>query len=340
MFTHPSRSSALFVTLLLLAGCPPADGDSDEPPSTATPPPTEDTAVVPTGDTATIPTADTGPPPFVVDCNNLPDLVPQGKVGGARGYHGLAFDDQGAIVGSNGNSLVKVTTPPDVTPFALNVGSGQQMDYLPNGDLAFATWDGVVRILPNGDEQIIASGFQSLYGLMVGPDGFIYTADQAVVERIDPATGDRTPYVTGIESPKVLNWSPGHDKFYVGTNSQGNVYEVDIDPVTLEVIGTPTVLATTASSWHDALGVDACGNLYVAEFWDRRLYRISPDGQTTVLVDYPNELYGHGLEWGSGIGVWDPYTVFVPQPYDDNEVGAAWIGVPSRRYTGHYTLIP
>jgi hypothetical protein len=320
----------------LLVGCP-SDDDTDAPTPTA--PPTSDTAVVPTGDTATVPTGDTAPA-FVVDCSNLPPIVPGGKVPGARGYHGLAFDDQGSIVGSNGNSLVKVFTPPDVVPFALNVGPGEQMDYLPNGDLAFSTWDDVRRILPNGDEQFIASGFASLYGLIVGPDGFIYTADQQNVERIDPDTGERTVYVSGIESPKVINWSPSYDRFYVGTNSVGNIYEVETDPVTLEVIGTPTVLAVTEDTWHDSLGVDACGNLYVAEFWDRRMYRISPDGQVSVLVDFQNQLYGHGVEWGSGIGVWDPFTIFVPQPYDNNEVGSAWIGVPSRRYTGDFVLIP
>ncbi|MEZ4318812.1 MAG: SMP-30/gluconolactonase/LRE family protein [Myxococcota bacterium] len=314
------------LTLFALLACKP----------TPTPPPTPVPDPDGTADTAlTIHTAETGLGDVpVFDCTNLPSSgFPSRIVPGARAYHGLAFDTLGNLVGSNGDSLIRVAASDVAELWLPAVGSGQQMDFLPDGDLAFSAF-AVRRISPDGNNQVIASNVNA-YGLIVGPDGFIYTANQSQVHRINPQNGNRVVYVSGVSSPKVINWSPGLDKFYVGTNgSDGEVWMFDIDPSTLMATSGPQLLGRTSNTWHDALGVDVCGNVYVAEFWDRRLWRITPDGEETVLIDYPSSLYGHGLVWGSGIGEWDAMNAYIPQPYNGNTVTEITLGIPDRRYNG------
>jgi hypothetical protein len=168
----------------------------------------------------------------------------------------------------------------------------------------------------------------------VGPDGLVYAATWTTIERYDPDTGQ---HVTVLDdpavSPYVLEFSPDHRKMYVGTIwAEGSVWALDLDAGLLPV-GPPVLFATIGDSekqLHDALGVDACGNVYVAEFYTNNLYRISPEGEIALFVDYTATDYGHGLEWGSGIGGWRSDALYVPQPYDDNRVTELVIGVPSR----------
>ena len=81
----------------------------------------------------------------------------------------------------------------------------------------------------------------------------------------------------------------------------------------------------------DGLGVDACGNVYVAEVATDALYRIPAEGgEGEVLIDWGFDDYGHGLEWGSGIDGWDPLSLYLPQPYDDHTVVQVEIGVPAK----------
>ncbi len=139
----------------------------------------------------------------------------------------------------------------------------------------------------------------------------------------------------------MLNFSPDYSRLYYGTYSgNGRVYYVDLD-VDLNPVGEPVVLATGVGSgdYHDSMGVDACGNLYVADFARRALYRISPKGNLQLYHQFSSNEYGHGLEWGSGEGGWKSLSVYMPQPYHNNRVIELDIGVPSRHYPGPVNLV-
>jgi len=60
------------------------------------------------------------------------------------------------------------------------------------------------------------------------------------------------------------------------------------------------------------------------------LYRLRPDGQTETFVTLGFPAYGHGVEWGNGIGGWSETSLFLPQPYDSNTVLELELGVPGR----------
>jgi hypothetical protein len=115
---------------------------------------------------------------------------------------------------------------------------------------------------------------------------------------------------------------------YIGSIGVGEVYYFDLD-ADLNPVGDVQVFARTGSSgWHDGLGVDVCGNVYVADYVTSSLYRVSEDGGTvTSMVDVVDFGYGHGLTWGSGIGGWRADALYLPQPYNGYTVREVVIGV-------------
>ena len=291
---------------------------------------------------------DTGepPPPVIVDCAALPEApYNMRKVPGANGYHGIVFDGNGYLVGGDNDSLIKTAHDGTWSVFTPNVGTLQQIERLPNGDLVAGSDNvgGFIRVYQNGVSGFLAD-MSSVYGVRVGPDGMVYAANMDEVYRIDPTTKQTEVYI-GEQSnfnPKVLDFSPDFSKMYIGTISgNGKVFAVDLD-ANLDPVSEPYLFATgVGGGWHDGLGVDVCGNLYVNDFERSALYRISPDGSEVkkILSDgFWSGYYGHGLTWGSGNGGWSDHSIFMPLPYLSNEVVEVELGVPYRDWTGGTVL--
>jgi hypothetical protein len=332
----------------VLAACRAPD---DPPPGTdGTDVPTGGTGVVAgTGDTAPPgPTGDTGPTAAVYDCATVP-LQPTGfrDVPGARGYHDVAFDDAGYLIGQTvSGDLSRTDFAGNFSVWVPGVGTIQQMVWLPDGDLAVASDQrGIVRVAPSGASTVVNADIRP-YGLILGPDGLLWSANQDVVHKVDPSTGDAELVVPRGAlprgSPRVINFDLGYTKLLIGTLSgtQGRIYALDLD-ADLDPVGVPYEFASDVGrgGYHDALGVDLCGYLYVADYETSGLYRISPDGaQVQTLLDagvFPGlPPYGHGLDWGNGVGGWLSDAIYLSQPYSANHVMEVTIGVPSREYTG------
>ena len=104
----------------------------------------------------------------------------------------------------------------------------------------------------------------------------------------------------------------------------------------------PTVFATGVGDgqYHDTLGVDICGYLWVANYWDSTLYRISPSGDVLDYWEAPGNgnTYGHGLVWGTGSDGWDDHMIYLPQPYNNYNVIEVNIGVPSKDWPLGYGI--
>ena len=282
-------------------------------------------------------TGESGTPIPVIDCAAVPDEpISVTELAAPRGYHDVAFDQDGWLIGSDNSSLIKVMTDGTWQVFVPNMGVVQGMDWLPNGDLAVARdSDGsLVRVTPAGGSSVITTDVHA-YGVIVGPDGTVYVANTVAgkVQRVDPDTGAKTVLINepGL-TPRVVNFSPDFTKLYIGTlYGDGKVYVVDLD-ANLDPMGSPTVFARDVGTgdYHDSLGVDACGNLYISDYSTSDLYRITPDGESSRYHAFSHKTYGHGLEWGSGIGGWNGNAVYLPQPYDLNTVVEVDVGVPSR----------
>jgi hypothetical protein len=286
------------------------------------------------------------------DCATLP-ATPLGfrTVPGARGYHDVGFDTEGYIFGATssfGADLIRVDFDGNAQVWVPNVQTVEQFTWLPDGDLAVSSSSrGILRVAPNGGTSTINGNIHP-YGLILGPDENLYAADQDKLWRVDPNSGEATQLLASGQlasgSPRVLNFNLDYTKLYLGTygGSQGRIYVMDVD-ANLDPVSTPTVFASGVGTgaYHDTLGIDICGYLYVADYSTSAMYRISPSGEVQTLLQAQGLLaseYGHGMSWGTGEDGWLDDAIYVTQPYNGNTVMEVVIGVPSRHWDEGYAI--
>lgn len=312
---------AALLTLLLVASCVQAPGHESPPDRRGQvdgPPDTGDS-----GSTAAAPYRCDAP---------LEEPISETIVDGAVAYHGLAFHEDGWLIGWDGSrSLVAARYGEEPELFAPGVTGVEQIEHLPDGDYAVAEWgaDRLARVSPEGAISTITSDVGQLYGLAVGPSGSVFIANGDVY-RVDVATGtkeiivDLPPRVVA----NVVDLNLDSTRLYVGTVGTGGVYGVDLDD-DLNPVGQAIELLTLGS-WHDALRVDACGDLWIADLFSATLYRVDGDDFSVhPHTTTPQRLYGHGLAWGNGAGGWRTDAVYMPLPYGGNQVKEVVIGVAS-----------
>jgi len=306
-------------------------------------------------------------PPFTIN-----ELV------GPIAYHDMAFTPDGYIIGASvkeeGLFKAKYNGKPKI--FVPDFAGAEGMDFLPNGDLivANAAKDQLVRITPSGEVSTLASGIHA-YGLLVGPKGKVYATVGNAVIRIDPETEKKETlikindqmipdvnYDAGINDGgpnddfeeididiefRAINFNLDLSIMYIAAASkEGIIYAVDMDE-NLNPKSDPYVFVTGIRSswdntaWHDGLGIDICGNLYVPDFASFSLYRVTPDKKITLLIEWwmnPDDEenfsgYGHGVKWGLGVGNWKSDAIYLPQPYNASTVAEVLINVPARKWS-------
>ncbi|MFO0636914.1 MAG: hypothetical protein U0168_29130 [Nannocystaceae bacterium] len=270
------------------------------------------------------------------DCDALPDIE-QTELVSARGYHDVFFDEDGHILGWDGSAIVAVTYDDQLSVWLPGVNSAQAFDRLDNGDVLYTNDYGELRrVTPDLQNTVVATGLFGAYGITVGPDQQAYVSRSQNVARVDPESGEVVTWVTlpGNTTPRALVFNLDSTGAYISTLTFGNapVYFVEVDDE-LMPSADPVVFATgVGEGYHDGLGIDACGNLYVPDYDTSGLYRVAPDGTVTTLYSQGfagQPHYGHGLEWGSGLEGWNDHAIYLPQPYDGGTVNEVVLGVPS-----------
>lgn len=321
-----------FALAFMLVGCSSGSGDPDasqpdayRPPDAYQPPDAYEPPDASPPD-AYVPT---------VDCANLPPgpftLTPVG--GEAIASEDLAFDAEGNLVGSDDSTIYKAPRTGSREVFVANLNFRAGMRYAANGDLLVNNDSNgsLVRVLPDGTKQTILSGLSYPNGMEAGIDGFIYVTehDARRVRRVNPVTGEFTVLTTGIiRNPNGISFNPDYTALYIGGFSGiGTIYKLPIDEN-----GVPGVLEEWATNVGtgalDGIGVDACGNVYIADYGASHIYRISPDGQTkTVIID--SGIYMPNLQWGSGLGGWELDHIYIPDGWN-HTVYEVDLGVPSK----------
>ena len=290
--------------------------------------------------------------PFV-DCDAVPDRPPRGeRIPGARGYHGLAFDTAGLLVGSDNSSLIRVDRDGDAEVWVPGMGVLQQMVFLPDGDLLVSGADGGLRrVTPDGGVEVVAPDLHA-YSVLLGPDGGVYSgstlgAADTAVTRTDLSTGESTVIARLDEGigARALNFNRDFSTLYIGSAGglgTGALFALAMDE-DMEPEGDPELFADDLGlGWIDGIAVDACGQLYVPESRSLSLYRVSPYGEVETYVDWSaaEEGYGHDVVFGSGVGGWSAEALHLPLPYWDNQVKELRIGVPSRTWPGRVLNAP
>lgn len=292
-------------------------------------------------DAITLPNPDAAPPDAdfgAFDCDTIPAApVSTMTMAGARGYHGLAITPEGNLLGSDGSSLIQASYTGDWSVFVPGIGFGEQMDWLPDGDLVMATDGALTRIDSLGATSPIAN--VDAYGVVLGPDEQIYAVeawDGTVVE-VDPETGIWTDAITWNVQATAhsADFSPDGKRLYVGTIGDGTVYYVDLDDNGDIIDDLKVFAAGVGGGWHDAIGVDACGNIYVPDYNTSDIYKITPSGQVSPYWIAPQfEDYPHGLVWGTGTNGWRADAMYLPQPYNNYTVIEIVVGAPGRDFQG------
>jgi hypothetical protein len=325
------------VLLLALGACrDPGVGPARPEPTTPVPTETHDTASTDPDPTTPGETSSTE----VVDCSALPEHpLSAALVAGAYAHKDVLFDDLGNLIGSDENALLKFSAMDGLSVLAPGAGLVNGLEWLPDGDIVAAASNGLglLRISPAGVVSVLTPDV-SAFGLAVASNGTIFAASYVQgVLGVDPATGI---YWTVTSSPditaKVVALDHDETHLYIGTAGEGgSVWVVALGP-DLAPLGPATLFADEiGENVQDTLGIDACGNLYIADLGPRILWRVRPDGTRERFYDpWDTHYYAHGLEWGRGVGGWDERTLYIAQPYNGDSVTALDIGVPSSRWTG------
>ena len=275
------------------------------------------------------------PPDPPVDCDNLPsgpfELV---KIEGAIASEDLAFDGKGHLVGSNNQAIYKSTADGQVSLLAPDVKFRSGMRYLPSGLLAVNdNYKGRVLLVdPDGVVSVLLSGLSYPNGMTVDKQGYIYVTehDAGRVLRIHSYTGEYTVLTEEIGNPNGITFNNAYDTLYIGSFGESAIYAMSISPD-----GVPGRLEIWADfsdtpGLMDGMGVDICGNVYVCEYGDTDIWRVSPDGKQKekIIIGGPLGTYLPNLQWGRGPG-WDPLSLYIPDGWQIG-VWRAEIGVPSK----------
>ncbi|MFT5683648.1 MAG: streptogramin lyase, partial [Myxococcota bacterium] len=277
---------------------------------------------------------------IVVDCSLLPSSPGYNVLSGPRGYHGLLFDEDGYVLGSDNNSIIKADYKGATSVISPSQGYIEQLAWLADGDIVFSSGysSSLKRLNPNTGGTSTLAGSTYAYGVIVGSDEMIYIADNQRIYRIDPKTGNKETVLgtlPGNATPRVLVFSEDDSVLYIGTlSNNGQVFSQAMDK-DHEPVGQPVLYANgVGNGYHDGIALDVCGNLYVTDYLTRGIYRIATDGTVTTLLNNLGNDHGHGAAWGSGIGGWKEMALYLPLPYNNNNVMELGLGVPGVGWEG------
>jgi len=242
------------------------------------------------------------------------------RISAARG---IAFDSYGnAYVADTGNNRIRKITPTGV--ITTLAGSG---------NATFANGTGT------------AASFWTPYGVAVDSSGNVYVADSSNnrIRKVSPAgvvttfagSGNAT-FAEGTGTNASFRNPQG-----VAIDSSGNLYVADANNNRIRKITSDGVVTTLAgngnATFSDGTGtnasfnspfsvsVDSSGNVYVADYSNNRIRKITPTGVVTTLAGSGNATFvdgtgaAAGFYWPSGVAVDSSGNVYVAD-YGSNRI--------------------
>lgn len=107
------------------------------------------------------------------------------------------------------------------------------------------------------------------------------------VHRFSPE-GKGEPWIGNISFANGLALDAAESALYVVQSTKENVLRV---PIRADGrAGRPAVFASSVAHVPDGLAFDAQGSLYVSCYGDSRIWRVSPNGETTLLAEDPDSV--------------------------------------------------
>jgi hypothetical protein len=275
------------------------------------------------------------PPPF--DCENIPEgPFELTKLEGPMASEDLDFDMEGNLLGSNDKAIFKSEYNQGPKVFVPEMKFRAGMRFLPSGQLVICDNEKgqLVRIDVDGNKFPFMVGLSYPNGLTVDMKGWVYFTehDANKVWRVHPYTGEHTLITDKIGNPNGLTFSPDYKTLYIGGFNGGKtVYAMSISED--GVPGKLVSWAKVGTGWHDGMATDVCGNVYLADYQQTAIYRISPDGKESSVVIDGSKIQGAylpNMKWGSGLGGWDSTKAYLPDGWNKG-VFEVDLGVPGAK---------
>ena len=112
-----------------------------------------------------------------------------------------------------------------------------------------------------------------------GPKGSLYRFD---------AAGNCKTFLTGIQVPNAICWSPDNSVMYFADSYEGRIRAYDFDLDAGEISNERIFADTGDEEGHpDGATVDAEGYLWSAQIFGGKIIRYEPDGSLDRVVEFP-----------------------------------------------------
>lgn len=277
-----------------------------------------------------------GAPP--IDCDNIPKGPLSYKVNslGHKASEDMDFDNAGNLVGSDNGNIFKSKF--DGQSQIWVPGSGDfvaGLRFSSKGVLVYAnvSANALFKIVPPSTKTLVVGGLSYPNGMDADNSGRITVAEQNAgqVRRVDPDTGEFDILATNLNNPNGVSYSPDYKTVYVGSFGGGIIYAIKLDAQDKPISQGIFAQNFAQGGSFDGMGVDACGNVYVCEYVAAKVWRIPPSGQgAEVVVDLSAETgWIPNMQWGSGIGGWDPEVLYV-RDISSGKMYEVPVGVPGK----------
>ena len=333
-----------------LSACTPSTSTSPRGPLSsgqASPTPTGDTATASSASTFTLTTTtttatasttgDTGPDTGLLayDCSrpNPPVGPPQGTDFVTE--EDFDFDPRGFLVSQKWDNIEGLDSYGTVKIYAANVGSDPAgLRVLPTGDLAVAQPDlgGVLWIdADTGAKNNIASGLTFPNALAADSRGYLFVSEYTSngrVRQIDPYTGEQWAVAGNLDNPNGIELSPDEQRLYISEAPWGGDGQIYVVPrINDTTWGEPELFFTPSSGQYYTIGMDVCENLYIVDYSDGTLFRVSKEGVGERLLSIDTWGSYSAVRFGNGIGGFERTELYVTRRA---ELYRIEIGIPGK----------
>jgi sugar lactone lactonase YvrE len=232
----------------------------------------------------------------------------QGTAASFNSPHAVAVDANNNVYvyDSSNRKIRKITATGIVSDFT-SVTGPQGIAVDANGNVYVSTANEIRKYIQNGTFTILAAStnFTSAKGLAVDANGNVYVADWGVskIMKISPSGVIST--LAGSGGWGGADGLAANATFFtpnaVAVDASGTVYVADYDATKIRKITTDGIVSTLAgSTWgfqngtgsearFDALegiAVDAFGNVYVSDYNNYAIRKITPQGVVTTLTGF------------------------------------------------------
>lgn len=232
------------------------------------------------------------------------------------GSEDFALDGRGNMVGKRGNDIVRANAAGQVAPgsVASLPGATFGLRYHPNGNLigAMVQEGKIVSVAPNRAVTVLRSGLNGPNGVYVDQAGNVWFTEGGAnrVSRLAP-NGDLRVFTSGgdAQGANGIVVDEVAKRLYYTEYDKGRILRVDLtaaNPVPVEVW-------VIRGAKLDGLVLDGCGNLYVVDLPNQKLFRLRTNAKgegvdLKQLSSFPVQV--SNIQFGSGPG-FDPKKIYV-----------------------------